>query len=579
MSRSEPLIGRSPMRSRGGPVRVLRWLGRLLIPLAVAAALVADGRIDRTPPAAAAPEGLRTLTQIEVPPRSALTSSWFCPVVGMRAMAPGFGETTSELLLTNMTETSVSVSVELRGRTTGRQFVTADVTPLSTGVVNTSDYARDEIIGALVEASSGGLAVTRRFTSPLGIDEARCSSVLAPSWYVPVGDTQADALGVIAIMNPLPRDAIVDLTFATDAEFGPFVAPALRGVVVPAWSSVAVDVGEHARRRDVVAASVTARTGRIAVDSFVVYDGSVGRRGFAAELGSVSLSENWLVPVAGIDDATHVTVRVFNPSDDVAQIAAEVKVAGSDSDRVAFAVASHDVLELTVEAPSDRAPGLDTLLAPPGVPLGISVSGQNGVPFVVWAETLVGSAESPLTDIPTDSDPVDDAAEAADGPSVTVVAQTGEALDGASTEGDDSGLGEPPGEPDGAGAVVLPPVLTAQSGLTAVPGIGRTRERWLVVAPAEAGVETFLTIMRGPLTSADGDVEASDDPPRDGRVLVGTLAGETVAVIDVPASGVATHRLVSGSTRLVVSDVSFGVLLWQSRINGSGLSVAHPVGW
>ena len=188
--------------------------------------------------------------------------------------------------------------------------------------------SRDEVIGALVEASSGGLAVTRRFVSPLGVDEARCSSVLAPNWYVPVGDTQADALGLLAIMNPLPRDAIVDVTFASEAEFGPFVAPGLTGVVVPAWSTVVVDVGEHARRRDVVAASVRARTGRVAVDSFVAYDGSIGRRGFAAELASVNLGGRWLVPVAGIDDRTHLWVRVFNPSDEVAEVAASVVAEG-----------------------------------------------------------------------------------------------------------------------------------------------------------------------------------------------------------------------------------------------------------
>lgn len=548
----------------------LRWLPRLLILLAVAAALLVDARIDRTPAEAAALAD-EVPTQIEVPTPDALTSSWFCPVVGMRALSPGFGETTTELLLTNMTGASVSVSVELRGRTTGRQFVAADVAPLSTGVVNTSDYARDEIIGALVEASSGGLAVTRRFSSPLGIDEARCSSVLAPSWYVPVGDTQADALGVIAIMNPLPRDAIVDITFATEAEFGPFVVPELTGVVIPAWSSVAVDVGQHARRRDVVAASVRARTGRIAADSFVIYDGSVGRRGFAAELASVSLSETWLVPVAGIDGETHLSVRVFNPSDEVAQVVAEVAIAGADSDRVAFAIPAHDVLELKVEPPSDRAPGLDSLLAPIGVPLGISVTGQNDVPVVVWAETLVGSAANPLTDIPIASDPADDATEPADDPSVTVVARP----DGSS---DGSGPQDVPDDPEAAVAGVLPPVLSARSGLASVPGIGVQRERWLVVVPAEAGVETFLTIVRAPRVPA-GDGEIPDEGDRDHRVVIGTLHRETVAVVDVPASGVVTHRLTSGTTRIVVSDVPFAVLLWQSRSGGAGLSVAHPVGW
>ncbi len=566
-------------------MRILRWLPRLLIPLAVAAALLVDARIDRAPAEAAALHD-EVPTQIEVPAPSALTSSWFCPVVGMRAISPGFGEITTELLLTNMTGASVSVSVELRGRTTGRQFVTADVAPLSTGVVNIADYAPDEIIGALVEASSGGLAVTRRFSSPLGIDEARCSSVLAASWYVPVGDTQADALGVIAIMNPLPRDAIVDITFATEAEFGPFVVPELTGVVIPAWSSAAFDLGQHARRRDVVAASVQARTGRIAADSFAIYDGSVGRRGFAAELASVSLSETWLVPATGIDSETHLSVRVFNPTDEVAQVVTEVAVAGADSDRVAFAIAAHDVLELTVEPPSDRAPGLDSLLAPAGVPLGISVTGQNDVPFVVWAETLVGSAESPLTDIPIASDPADDTTEPADDPSltpsVTVVAQPDVSPDTSSEAAsallDGSGPQDNSDDPGVAVAEVFPPVLAARSGLASVPGIGVERERWLVVAPAEPGVETFLTIVRAPPQPA-GDGESPDEGEGDRRVVIGTLHRETVAVVDVPASGVVTHRLASGTTRIVVSDVPFAVLLWQSRSGGAGLSVAHPVGW
>ncbi|MCY4517263.1 MAG: hypothetical protein OXB99_08505 [Acidimicrobiaceae bacterium] len=561
---------------------VLRWLPRLLIPLAIAAALVIDGRDDRTPLSAAV-EDPEALTQVVVPPPDALTSSWFCPVVGMRAPVQGFGEVTSEVLLTNMTAETASVSVEFRGRTTGRQFVTADVAPHSTGVVTTSDYVRDEVIGALVEATSGGLAVTRRLISPLGVDEARCSSILAPNWFVPVGDTQADALGVLAIMNPLPRDAIVDVTFASEAEFGPFVAPALTGVVVPAWSTVAVDVGEHVRRRDVVAASVRARTGRIAVDSFVAYDGSVGRRGLAAELASVAAGDRWLVPVAGIDDRTHLWLRVFNPSDGVAEVAASVASHDARSDRVAFAVASHDVMELKVEPPGELAPGLATLLAPAGAPFGIAVESQNGVPIVVWAETLVGSAASPMTDIGAASASVSAAGDAAvpdsGGESTTVVAQTG------GTEGADAPVGDAASDEgdDESPVEIVPPVHRAQSGLAFVPGIVRTSDRWLVVIAPESGGEAFLTIMTDPLAAADGDGSQDGDPSvstnSDRRVVVGTLGRETVALIDVPETGVVTHRLASGTTRLLVSDTPFAVLLWQARSGSEGLSVAHPLVW
>ena len=553
---------------------VVRWLPRLLIPLALAAALVIDARDDRAP-AAVAVEGPQAPAQVEVPPPDALTSSWFCPLVGLRGPVPGFGEVTTEVLLTNMTAGVASVSVEFRGRTTGRQYVMADVAPHSTGVVTTSDYVRDEVTGALVEASSGGLAVTRRFVSPLGIDEARCSSVLAPDWYVPVGDTQSDALSVLAIMNPLPRDAIVDVTFASEAEFGPFVAPALTGVVVPAWSTVAVNIGEHARRRDIVAASVRARAGRIAVDSLVAYDGSVGRRGLAAELASVATGERWLVPVAGIDDGTQLWVRIFNPSDDVAEVAASVVSDDALGDRLAFAVASHDIVELKVEPPGELTPGLETLLAAPGVPFGVSVVSQNDVPIVVWAETLVGSAASPRTDIRTDSDLASAAAEP-EAESVTVVAQTGGATGDAAAGRVDGSVDEPSVE-------VRPPVLRAQSGLAFVPGVLQAGDRWLVVIAPQSGGEAFLTIMTDPF-AADEDgaqAESAEAAPgnSDRRVVVGTLSGDTVAVIDVPASGVITHRLASGTARLLVSDTPFAVLLWQARVSDAGLSVAHPVAW
>lgn len=569
---------------------VLRWLARLLIPALVAGALVVDSRIDRSS-AATADEAAELRTQVTVPPSDALTSSWFCPVIGMRAVAAGRAEAAAELLLTNLTDTTASASVELRGATTGRRFVKIEVAPRSTRTVNASDYVDDELTGALVEASSGGLAVTRRFVSPLGIDEARCSSLLSDVWYASGGDTQADALHSLAIMNPLPRDSIVDVTFATEAEFGPFVVPALRGLVVPAWSTVVIDVGEHARRRDIVAAAVRARTGRVAVDSFVAYDGSVGRRGLSVELASASLSEQWLVPVAGIDDRTRVWLRVFNPTDEVAEIVTEVVVDGSVGDHLAFAVASHDVVELSVEAPSDRAPGLTTLLAPPGVAFGLTVTSSNGAPTVVWTEVLVGSAANPLTDLPIgpDAQATPDAEPAVQ--TATVVAQTGETT-GPADPIDGPGDEQPGLAPDVSasetasglgGAAIVEPVFVAQSGLALVPGVGELRRSWLTVVPTENRSEALLTVQMEPLDAATGSSpEQSDDDEGVSvtrRILVGTLAGETVAVIDVPASGIITHRLAGGTVRLLTSETPFAAILWQARAGGAGLTAALPLGW
>ena len=550
---------------------VLRWLGRLVIPLLVAAALLVDARLE---PASSTeevePPELRT--EVTVPPPDALTSSWFCPVVSMRAVAVGRAEAAAELLLTNTTGVTASVSVELRGATTGRRFVMTEVPPRSTQTLVASNYIDDELAGALVEASSGGLAVTRRFISPLGIDEARCSSLLSESWYAPGGDTQVDALHSLAIMNPLPRDSIVDVTFATEAEFGPFVVPALTGLVVPAWSTIVIDVGEHARRRDVVATIVEARTGRVAVDSFVAYDGTVGRRGFSAELATATPHERWHLPVPGVDDHTRMWLRVLNPSDDVAEVEAEVITDGADGDRLTFAVASRDVIELVVEAPSARAPGLTTLLADPGMPFGLTVVSSNAIPIVVWVETLVGSAANPLTDLPNTSVRRQDDDPEQASRATTIVAQTderGSDLDATQLEpeADSSANDAVPDEssPD-APAALIEPVLVARSGLAHVPGIGQARLRWLTVIPSEAGSETVLMIQMDPSETSR-------------RVVVGTLEAQTVAVIDVPPSGVATHRLASGTTRLLMSDTPFAASVWQAKAGGAGLSVAHPVGW
>ncbi len=550
---------------------VLRWLPRLVIPLLVAGALIVDTRLE--PSSSTEVVELPELrTEVTVPPPDALTSSWFCPVVSMRAVSVGRAEATAELLLTNTTGATASVSVELRGATTGRRFVMTEVPPRSTQTLVASDYIDDELAGALVEASSGGLAVTRRFVSPLGIDEARCSSLLSQGWYAPGGDTQVDALHSLAIMNPLPRDSIVDVSFATEAEFGPFVVPALRGLVVPAWSTIVIDVGEHVRRRDVVASIVEARTGRVAVDSFVAYDGTVGRRGFSAELATATPHERWHLPVPGVDDRTRLWLRVLNPSDEVAEVSAEVITDLADGDRLTFAVASRDVIELIIEAPSGRAPGLRTLLADPGMPFGLAVESLNGIPIVVWAEALVGSAANPLTDLPTAAaeQPDDDVEQESRG--TTIVAQTDESgpdLDAAALEPEADGSASDVVPDEGsadAPAALIEPVLAARSGLAHMPGIGQARLRWLVVIPAEAGSETVLMIQMDP-----------SEAPR--RVVVGTLDGQTVAVIDVPPSGVATHRLASGTTRLLLSDTPFAASVWQAIAGGAGLGIAHPVGW
>ncbi len=569
-------------------------MARLLIPLGLAAALGVDAAVDRTQAAVAAAAPPMPAREI-VPPPDALTSTWFCPLVGLRPIAESLGDITTMVLLTNMTDEPSQASVEFRGRTLGNVVANIEIAPRRTMAVRTADYVSDEVVGALVESSAGGLAVTRRFVSSLGVDETRCSSLLAADWHMPTGDTQVDALTAVAVMNPLPRDAIVDITFVSEAESGPVVAPELTGVVVPKSSTAVIDLGEHARRRDIVATSVRARTGRIAVDAVAAYDGSFGRRGFAVELASAAVGGRWLVPAAGFDDHTTLSVRVFNPSDDIAAVTVSVDAAGSSDGSLLYAfgpqkslaVGPRAVEELAVEAPSEQPPD-NVLVADPGVPLGLSIVSQNGVPLVVWAEALVGDSTSPRTGIRIEEDAASAAGEEA-APEAAAQAGTEEQTadrEAAQNEAaqDEAAAGDGVDPPDGRSAAhVRSPVLASQSGLSVVPGIAQTSDRWLVVVARQPRSEVFLTVMADPLASAAGGTQSENrgasSAAADRRVVVQDLSGRALAVIEVPQSGVVTHSLASGTARLLVSDAPFAALVWQARIDGAGLSVALPTPW
>ncbi len=95
-----------------------------------------------------------------------------------------------------------------------------------------------------------------------------------------VSDTQADAVSHLVVYNPLPTDAVVDLSFASEAEAGVYIPPELVGLVVPAANTISIDIGAHVRRRDVLSATVRARLGRVVVDHLQRFDGSSGRVGF-----------------------------------------------------------------------------------------------------------------------------------------------------------------------------------------------------------------------------------------------------------------------------------------------------------
>ena len=97
---------------------------------------------------------------------------------------------------------------------------------------------------------------------PLGRSSTPCATAGSSQWYFATGATLINASVAMSLLNPYPTDAVVDLSFTTDQ--GVEAAPSSsRGWSCPPDGLIAVNLGDHLRRRQFIATTVTARSGRL----------------------------------------------------------------------------------------------------------------------------------------------------------------------------------------------------------------------------------------------------------------------------------------------------------------------------
>ena len=371
---------------------VLLWLARLLLPTVMVAGLIVDARFQTSADDRDETTGIETDSAVSS--AESLTSTWYCPTAHSRELEVGGVEARSELVVTNTAAEPTRATITLISPTSARRLTHLEVPGLSSRSLEVSDYTTDELVSALIEAPISGVAVSRRIRSTYGSDVASCSSVVADAWYVVSGDTQADAVSQLVVYNPLPTDAVIDLSFASEAEVGPYVPPDLVGLVVPAANTISIDIGAHVRRRDVVSATVRARLGRVVVDHLQKFDGSSGRVGFSAKLATAATSTSWYHPVALLGESESVSVVLSNPTDVVADV--DIIVVSGEG-KVGSAIASvgpYDVTRVAVLPKAEEVLVANTLFTS-SESFGIIVESSNGIPIVSSIELASGPDGSP----------------------------------------------------------------------------------------------------------------------------------------------------------------------------------------
>jgi hypothetical protein len=379
----------------------------------VAGALIIAGLIDRA--GASRPVAATPLAGPTAAPATALSSSWFCAgATSEQGLA-----TRGSLVIANTQSRPVTATVDAlasQAPTGTRSGLAPAVTKVTVGPHSRRSVPENVTggtggAGAIVTLDGGAAAVEQEVSTLLGAATTPCATSGSPNWYFPTGTTLRDATDTISLLNPYPGVAIADLTFVT--EQGQEVPQAFQAIAVPAQSLVTVNLGDHLRRRDRIATTVTATAGRLVAwqtltvtppakgtpvvgqpgpGGAIEQPGSLGDpaspvAGVTLTLGAPSAGTQWWWPDGASGGGVSEQYVVLNPGSTPAQLDLTFKLDSGSTQALPVTVGPSAVVAVDTNA----APQI-----PQGVGHSASLTSQNGVP-VVAERSVTAVSPSPRT--------------------------------------------------------------------------------------------------------------------------------------------------------------------------------------
>ncbi len=309
---------------------------------------------------------------------SASVSAWYCA----EGTSIPNGRADEEIVMGNVATTPSRATVTVFGGSgvpaVRRRY---GVAPGRVVRVRVADIAPLSEPGVLVEVSGGATAVEHRIQR--GTDGALGPCAREPASHADfaAGTTLKGAETWLALFNPFPDDAIVDV-LATTAD-GVRAPGALQGIVVPRFTRVSVPLHDLVPRTDLLAISTSVRRGRVIAEESIALDGSDGRAGLAMSLGEDRARE-WRFPVGVIGSGRQERLVVANPGSRDARVTVEFTLDAAAA-----------VEPVTLIVPGTTALSVDLSRVPPDV--GFSTRVRSSRPIV--AEMIDASAAPQDADV------------------------------------------------------------------------------------------------------------------------------------------------------------------------------------
>lgn len=337
-------------------------------------------------------------------PADALDSTWFCAGQSAGDDTPADGT----LVIANVGDTEATGVVEATAAGPDAEPVVEpiEVPPLTTERIRLADLVEADWVAAQVRVRGGTVVVDHEVVGEHGRDAAPCHSRGAGVWQVPGGASTRDATSALAIYNPYPGEAQLDVSFTTEETVR--TPSAFQGLSIRSGELIVLDVSGVVTERALIAATVEARRGQVVVDQVQTFDGRgaattdeeaeaegyVVREGVVLTPGVPEARTVWSLPAGVKADFVHERVIMFNPDERDAEV--ELTVALADPDR-------NGTLE---PFPVTVPPGELALFEvdqieqiPVGVTHSITVRSENDVPIVVQKQLAAAGSEVAYTGV------------------------------------------------------------------------------------------------------------------------------------------------------------------------------------
>lgn len=357
-------------------MRVWRLPVLLLAPLLIVGAVVFQ---DKEVAVQSATPRLNEMVPT-VSPDDALSSTWYCAAGTSTGVSSGdsagFAEQTVTISNASDVDSVGAVTAYTEKGETAVKAITVGAHNQSS--VRVSDIIKAPWASALVEMSGGGITVTHELRGAAGRSISACASSPSALWYFPSGTTRAGSRNLLALFNPFPGEATLDVSF--DTEDGARTPQQLQGMVVPGGRLVVVDVSAIVTLRERVSTTVSVRIGRVIAEQIQTGDGRNGsEQGLTSVLGATSAASLWTFPVAtAASVSAREIVSVINVGDFDTEVQVEILL---DDPAV-----NGSVEPFSVSVASNRAAQID-LGSDPRIPKTVGrwliVRSTNDAPIVV----------------------------------------------------------------------------------------------------------------------------------------------------------------------------------------------------